>query len=123
MDDRRKFFSSLGAAIGALFFRSRVNADTLSDEQIVKAWEDPQFRNLLTEAQWEALPENPAGKVDRAEYSGDLAKSTANNCSGNNCSGNNCSGNNCSGNNCSGNNCSGNNCSGNNCSGNNCGGF
>ena len=90
MAGRRKVLAWLATATGAFFFGSRKDANALSNEQIIKAWEDPPFRSVLTEAQRESLPENPAGKVDRAEYSGDLAKSTTNDCSGNNCSGNNC---------------------------------
>ncbi len=117
---RRSFLGKVIGIFGASFLFSR-QSHSLSSEQIVRAWEDPEYRNSLTESQWNMLPENPAGKIERSEFSGGLLAS-GNNCSGNNCSGNNCSGNNCSGNSCSGNNCSGNNCSGNNCSGNNCSG-
>ena len=116
---RRRFLKTLAGVGAVLVFPRRSKA--LTPEQIVRAWEDPEYRNSLTESQWNKLPPNPAGDVERSEFTGDLLAS-GNNCSGNNCSGNNCSGNNCSGDNCSGNNCSGNNCSGNNCSGNNCSG-
>jgi mersacidin/lichenicidin family type 2 lantibiotic len=122
MLERRKiitrFLSILG--LGVMGFGGGARA-RLSPEDVVRAWEDPSYRNSLSEAQWDALPPNPAGETKSGEFKGDLANS-GNNCSGNNCSGNNCSGNNCSGNNCSGDNCSGNNCSGDNCSGNNCSG-
>jgi len=125
--NRRSFLGKASVILGLGFIGGRANSKPLKTEDIIRAWEDPKFRGSLTESQWEALPENPAGSVAKAEFSGDLAQSSnddcsGNNCSGNNCSGNNCSGDNCSGNNCSGNNCSGDNCSGNNCSGNNCGG-
>ena len=124
---RRKFMAKLVGLLGLSFLSIKANAiaskkDLLSPEDIAKAWEDPKFRNSLTEAQWSSLPQNPAGELNNGEFSGNLQIASGNNCSGNNCSGNNCSGNNCSGNNCSGNSCSGNNCSGNNCSGNNCSG-
>ena len=122
MNSRRSFISKASAFLGLGLIGSKVSSSALTTEQIVKAWETPEYRASLTEAQWDAMPENPAGSVENAEFSGDLAQVSGNNCSGNNCSGNNCSGNNCSGNNCSGNSCSGNNCSGNNCSGNNCSG-
>lgn len=119
---RRRFVAALGSFFG-IAVTSRSESAKLSQEQIARAWEDPSFRAQLTEAQWNELPENPAGKLSSSQFSGDLhAQVSWNACSGNNCSGNNCSGNNCSGNNCSGNSCSGNNCSGNNCSGNNCSG-
>lgn len=124
---RRGLLSSVAGLFG-LAVSSRVEASKLTPAEIVRAWEDPSFRAKLTEAQWGALPENPAGKLTNSQFSGDLHSQVSwnacsgNNCSGNNCSGNNCSGNNCSGNGCSGNNCSGNSCSGNNCSGNNCSG-
>lgn len=104
--DRRKFVSwSLGMA-GLGLFASKSNANVLlSPEEIVKAWQDPSFRESLSNKQWEALPPNPAGEIRGGEFKGNVQLASGNNCSGNNCSGNNCSGNNCSGNNCSGNNC------------------
>jgi len=130
MDSRRKFLSRLTAILGLGLAANKASANAqLSPLEIVKAWEDPSFRNSLSKAQWDALPPNPAGEIRGGEFNGDLQmvasgdNCSGNNCSGNNCSGNNCSGNNCSGNSCSGNNCSGNNCSGNNCSGNNCSGY
>ena len=121
MIGRRKFVVSLFGLLGLGFIGSKASAKTeLSPEDVVKAWEDPSFRSRLSEAQWAALPPNPAGEIKSGEFNGNIELASGNNCSGNNCSGNSCSGNNCSGNNCSGNNCSGNNCSGNNCSGNNC---
>ena len=119
---RRKLLGTLGSLLGAFLLLPQ-KSNALTPKEIVRAWEDPEYRKSLTESQWNQLPENPAGKIENAEFSGDLyTQVSGNNCSGNNCSGNNCSGNNCSGNNCSGNNCSGNSCSGNNCSGNNCSG-
>ena len=115
--NRRNFFSKFLAVFGITAVTSK---SVLSDEEIAKAWEDPEYRDSLTDEQWNSLPNNPAGDIENGQYSGNLSASTTNYCSGNNCSGNNCSGNNCSGNSCSGNNCSGNNCSGNNCSGNSC---
>ena len=114
---RRNFLTKMLGFLGVSSLVAKTS--TLSAEEIVKAWEDPEFRNNLTDDQWNALPDNPAGEVEYSQFKGSITGQI----SGNNCSGNNCSGNNCSGNNCSGNNCSGNNCSGNNCSGNNCGGF
>ena len=124
---RRNFLTQLTAVLGLGIVSEKANSishknDTLSPEDIAKAWENPEFRESLTEAQWESLPQNPAGDLNSGEFSGNLQMASGNSCSGNNCSGNNCSGDNCSGNNCSGDNCSGNNCSGNNCSGNNCSG-
>ena len=112
---RRKFMAKLVGLLGLSFLSIKANAiaskkDLLSPEDIAKAWEDPKFRNSLTEAQWSSLPQNPAGELNNGEFSGNLQIASGNNCSGNNCSGNNCSGNSCSGNNCSGNNCSGYNC-------------
>jgi mersacidin/lichenicidin family type 2 lantibiotic len=123
MVDRRKLLTRLAGLFGIGMAASQANAKgLLSAEEIVKAWQDPSFRNSLSKEQWDALPPNPAGEVRSGQFKGDLQMASGNNCSGNNCSGNNCSGNNCSGNSCSGNNCSGNNCSGNGCSGNNCSG-
>ena len=128
MIDRRRFFiKGILGVFGLSFIGAKARAKTeLSPDDIVKAWEDPSFRSRLSEAQWDALPSNPAGEIKGGEFNGNIEladhHNSGNSCSGNNCSGNNCSGNNCSGNNCSGNNCSGNNCSGNSCSGNNCSG-
>jgi mersacidin/lichenicidin family type 2 lantibiotic len=115
---RRNLFTKFVSILGASFF---IKKSALSAEQIVRAWEDPEFRKSLSAKQWESLPENPAGKIENAEFSGNLVAS-GNSCSGNSCSGNSCSGNSCSGNSCSGNSCSGNSCSGNSCSGNSCSG-
>jgi mersacidin/lichenicidin family type 2 lantibiotic len=120
---RRNLFSKFVSILGASFF---IKKEALSAEQIVRAWEDPEFRKSLSAKQWDSLPENPAGSIENAEYSGNLVASgnycSGNSCSGNSCSGNSCSGNSCSGNSCSGNSCSGNSCSGNSCSGNSCSG-
>ena len=123
MSERRNFLKVCLGILGVGVLGSRGSAKaSLSTEDVVKAWEDPSYRKHLTEAQWEALPPNPAGEIKSGEFKTNLAQSSGDYCSGNSCSGNNCSGNNCSGDNCSGNNCSGDNCSGNNCSGNNCSG-
>jgi mersacidin/lichenicidin family type 2 lantibiotic len=123
MSTRRKFVARLFSAVGlGLIGRNAAARAQLTPDEIIKAWTNPEYRNNLTEEQWESLPKNPAGDITSGEFQGDFQIASGNNCSGNNCSGNNCSGNNCSGNNCSGDNCSGNNCSGNNCSGNNCSG-
>ena len=120
LKSRRGFIGGLLTLLGV---SSAAKANLLSPEEVVRAWEDPKFRNTLTEGQWNAMPENPAGKVENTSFSGNMtAQSSGNNCSGNGCSGNGCSGNGCSGNGCSGNGCSGNGCSGNGCSGNSCSG-
>ena len=102
---RRSFLGWVGKlgtlAVGAA---ALVPRPAMSSTQIVKAWEDPEYRNSLTERQWEQLPKNPAGEIENSEFSGDLLAS-GNGCSGNGCSGNGCSGNGCSGNGCSGNSC------------------
>jgi mersacidin/lichenicidin family type 2 lantibiotic len=131
--NRRSFLAKLGQiALGGFGAISLAKANhRLTPEQIVRAWESPEYRNTLTESQWSQLPANPAGEIERSEFSGNLVASgngcsgngcSGNGCSGNGCSGNGCSGNGCSGNGCSGNGCSGNGCSGNSCSGNSCGG-
>ena len=98
MVDRRKLLSRLAGLFGAGLAASQANAKTLlTPEEIVKAWQDPSFRNRLSKEQWDALPPNPAGEVRSGQFKGDLQMASGNNCSGNNCSGNNCSGNNCSG--------------------------
>jgi mersacidin/lichenicidin family type 2 lantibiotic len=121
--NRRKFFSLSFGMIGLGLFASKTNANVqLSPEEIVKAWQDPSFRNSLSKKQWEALPPNPAGEIRSGEFKGNVQLASGNSCSGNSCSGNSCSGNSCSGSSCSGNSCSGNSCSGNSCSGNSCSG-
>ena len=119
MQSRRGIFKVFGIIIGSALAFGKDKE--LSAKQIVKAWEDPEYRNSLTEKQWAKLPNNPAGDIENSEFSGTLMAS-GNSCSGNGCSGNGCSGNGCSGNGCSGNGCSGNGCSGNGCSGNGCSG-
>ena len=123
MSNRRSFLTKLSALLGIGLVGGKANAVNFKAEEIIKAWESPEFRASLTDAQWEALPENPAGSVENSEFSGDLAQVSGNGCSGNGCSGNGCSGNGCSGDGCSGNGCSGNGCSGNGCSGNSCSGL
>ena len=122
MISRRSFLTKMSALLGLGLIGNKVNSKELNAEEIIKAWENPEYRASLTEAQWNALPENPAGSVDNAEFSGDLAQVSGNSCSGDSCSGNSCSGDSCSGNSCSGDSCSGNSCSGNSCSGNSCSG-
>jgi mersacidin/lichenicidin family type 2 lantibiotic len=101
MEDRRKLFSRLAGLIGLGLASSKSNAKIqLSTDDIVRAWQDPSFRNALTKEQWEALPSNPAGEVRSGELRGDLQVASGNSCSGNSCSGNSCSGNSCSGNRC-----------------------
>jgi mersacidin/lichenicidin family type 2 lantibiotic len=36
----------------------------MSQQDIIRAWKDPEFRNSLSEAQRSQLPENPAGTVE-----------------------------------------------------------
>ena len=98
-ETRRGFFTKLLGIIGVVAIVPR---SSLSNEEIARAWEDPEFRNSLTEDQWNKLPQNPAGNIENGEFSGDLVAASGNNCSGNNCSGNNCSGNNCSAGPCGG---------------------
>jgi mersacidin/lichenicidin family type 2 lantibiotic len=35
----------------------------LTVEQIVRAWQDPQYRNSLSSGERDALPVNPAGEI------------------------------------------------------------
>ena len=96
---KRNFLKGFAGVFGSLGSFAILKPKPLSAREIVKAWEDPEYRNSLTDSQWSQLPENPAGKIENSQLAGDL-NSSGNNCSGNNCSGNNCSGNNCSGNTC-----------------------
>ena len=41
----------------------------MTQEQIVRAWKDEDYRRSLTEAELSALPENPAGLVELNERS------------------------------------------------------
>ena len=122
MSNRRNFIQKMIGLLGVSFVATKVDANPISKKDIIKNWEDPSYKNSITDNQWNKLPSNPAGEIRNGQFKGSIELASGNNCSGNNCSGNNCSGNNCSGNMCSGNNCSGDNCSGNNCSGNNCSG-
>ena len=97
-ESRRGFLAKLITFLGVSF---AANAAKLSPQEIVKAWEDPEFRNTLTEDQWNEVPSNPAGRMESSQFSGNVTVAQ----SGNGCSGNGCSGNGCSGNGCSGNNC------------------
>jgi mersacidin/lichenicidin family type 2 lantibiotic len=36
----------------------------MSDENIIRAWKDAEFRNSLSEKERTSLPENPAGLVE-----------------------------------------------------------
>jgi mersacidin/lichenicidin family type 2 lantibiotic len=96
----------------------------LTAEQIVKAWEDPEYRQTLTEEQRKLLPANPAGEILCSDLAGNtLYYESSNNdgCSTDNCSGNRCSTDACSGSRCSTDACSGNRCSTDACSGHRCG--
>ena len=104
--ERRDFVTKFFAIIGAAGIASKATASkSLSDKEIIKAWEDPSFRKSLSDEQWEAMPFNPAGEVKAGQFEGNMMMASGNNCSGNGCSGNGCSGNGCSGNSCSGNYC------------------
>ena len=41
----------------------------MSNEDIIRAWKDPEYRNSLTEEQRSQLPENPAGLVELTDTS------------------------------------------------------
>ena len=36
----------------------------MSNEDIIRAWKDPEYRNSLSEEQRSQLPENPAGMIE-----------------------------------------------------------
>jgi mersacidin/lichenicidin family type 2 lantibiotic len=36
----------------------------MSTDKIIRAWEDPEFRSSLSDAELAALPENPAGAIE-----------------------------------------------------------
>ena len=36
----------------------------MSVEKVIRAWEDPEFRSSLSEAELAALPENPVGGIE-----------------------------------------------------------
>jgi mersacidin/lichenicidin family type 2 lantibiotic len=44
-------------------FSSETTIRQLSAEEVVRAWEDPQYRQSLTDAQKNLLPANPAGEM------------------------------------------------------------
>ncbi len=39
----------------------------MSQNEIIRAWKDEDYRNELTEAQRSQLPENPAGEINLSE--------------------------------------------------------
>lgn len=112
------------AAVTGLMHQAE--AHHLTPQEIVRAWEDPEYRQTLTEEQRALLPANPAGEIQFTPRAGNtlhfvtLANASSDNCSSSNCSSNNCSSSNCSSSNCSSDNCSSSNCSSNNCSSSNC---
>jgi mersacidin/lichenicidin family type 2 lantibiotic len=58
-DTKKKALYAVAAANGLLLSGSLL----LTAEQIVKAWESPEYRLSLTEEQQKALPSNPAGDL------------------------------------------------------------
>jgi mersacidin/lichenicidin family type 2 lantibiotic len=44
----------------------------MSNNNVVRAWKDPVYRNSLTEAERAALPANPAGSIELSDE--DLGK-------------------------------------------------
>lgn len=36
----------------------------MSEQDIIRAWRDPEYRRGLTEAEQKALPEHPAGLIE-----------------------------------------------------------
>jgi mersacidin/lichenicidin family type 2 lantibiotic len=54
----------------------------MSQDQIIRAWKDEQYRLSLTDAERAVLPENPAGVIDLDDaeldaVAGGMMKSTA----------------------------------------------
>ncbi len=92
----------------------------LTPQQIVRAWEDKNYRARLSPRQLMQLPGHPAGVGRLLSVIEESFNMSSNNCSSDNCSSSNCSSDNCSSSNCSSDNCSSSNCSSNNCSGSNC---
>lgn len=41
----------------------------MSQQDIIRAWKDPEFRNSLSEDQRSQLPENPAGILEMSDES------------------------------------------------------
>jgi mersacidin/lichenicidin family type 2 lantibiotic len=114
----------LSAFVAVTGLMQQAPAHELSVEQIVRAWEDPEYRQTLTEEQKKLLPANPAGEILCSDMAGNTLCFVATNndgCSTDNCSGNRCSTDACSGNRCSTDACSGNRCSTDACSGHRCG--
>ena len=88
----------------------------LTPQNIVRAWEDRNFRARLTPRQLQQLPDHPAGFGRLLFLEDPHTNGSSNNCSSDNCSSSNCSSSNCSSDNCSSSNCSSSNCSSSNCS-------
>jgi mersacidin/lichenicidin family type 2 lantibiotic len=58
--DKRKLILSAAAVAQAVCLSGQLH---LTAEQIVRAWESPEFRQSLTVEQQKALPSNPAGEL------------------------------------------------------------
>ena len=39
----------------------------MANQQVIRAWKDPAYRNSLSEAERAALPANPAGSVELSD--------------------------------------------------------
>jgi mersacidin/lichenicidin family type 2 lantibiotic len=44
----------------------------VSNQNVIRAWKDPAYRNSLSEAERSAMPANPAGSIEISD--GDLGK-------------------------------------------------
>lgn len=65
----------------------QAQAAHLTPQDIVRAWEDPEFRLTLSETQLALLPANPAGEIQYTPRAGNtmhfvtLANASTDNCS------------------------------------------
>lgn len=123
LNNTKMILTAMAAVTGLMH---QAESHHLTPAEIVRAWEDPEYRLTLSEEQRANLPANPAGDIQFTPRAGNtlhfvtLANASSDNCSSSNCSSNNCSSSNCSSDNCSSSNCSSSNCSSNNCSSSNC---
>ena len=63
--------AAVGAALAGTSVRAADAAGQLSNEDIIRAWKDEEFRQGLSDAQRAQLPDHPAGAIEMSDLDAD----------------------------------------------------
>ena len=73
--------AAIGAAVGAVLVSPAIGAAPaaghLSNDDIIRAWKDEEFRRSLTAEQAAQLPDHPSGTIEMSKGAFDKAQSAA----------------------------------------------